>query len=162
MAPPSPVSQEAAGFRHPWGFVGSATFGPLTDYTELGASLCLFNRLMASCHRQGTLFAISSVLHDFISVLSKKKTKPTQKQNNLGIFLDYEYYIGLKQVFKDQKIFLPALLRYWTFIQARTFIGACSNFSNAEHLPSKALLLNQNTLKSFKVFSPYSCTAQIH
>lgn len=49
----------------------------LTDYTELGASLWLFNRLMASCHRQGTLLPISSVLHDFISILSPKR-KPRE------------------------------------------------------------------------------------
>lgn len=28
VAPPIPVSQEAAGFRHPEGFFGSAPFGP--------------------------------------------------------------------------------------------------------------------------------------
>lgn len=56
-----------------------------TDHTELRARLWLFNRLMASCHRQGTLLAISSVLHDFISVLSPKKP--------LGIFLADEYSI---------------------------------------------------------------------
>lgn len=118
------------------------------DYTELGASLWLFNRLMAIRHRQGTVFATSSVLHDFISVLSPKNKRTS------WIFLDDEYYIWLKQFFffKDQKTFLPALLRYWTFIQARTFIGACSDFSSAEHLPSKALLLNQNIQKLQGIF----------
>lgn len=61
------------------------------DYTELGASLWLFNRLMAICHRQGTVFATSSVLHDFISVL------PPKNKRTSWIFLDDEYYIWLKQ-----------------------------------------------------------------
>lgn len=153
VAPPIPVSQEAAGFRHPWGFVGSATFGPLTAHRlhwAQGKALLVQQTHGISPQAGHTVCNILSAAWLHICVISKKK-------KTLGVFLDDEYYIRLKQFsFKTTKQIqiqiLPALLRYWTFIQARTFIGACSDFSSAEHLPSKALLLNQNTQKLQGIF----------